>query len=195
MPANHRTAERVGSDSTVMLYGLGPAKSPAIVIDESFGGLGVATPLKLGVEQTGTEISVDMTGVQNKAVVRHVSMLPSGCRLGLEWKAQAVSRCLRDLLKAEQTSVEHQQLARILPGGLSMMWKLCEAERWTHLLNSADRLRKEAAACQVHELSAPIERFQSKVREAADAQDSTEARQLVELELNRLIETCLELIT
>lgn len=192
---NSRTAERVASNSTVMIHGLPTGTVPAIVIDESFGGLGVAAPIQFEAGQAAdVELTIDMDGVRNTAIVRHVSALPSGCRLGLEWKAQAVSRCLRDLLKAEKSSQNHQQLVRILPGGLSMMWKLYEAERWPQLLNSADRLRKEAAACSVNELSAPIERFHTKVGEAVDSA-SPDAGQLIEAELNKLIWKCIEVIS
>ena len=177
-----------------MISGLSSSEEiPAIVLNESFGGLGVAAPVKIEPgREIDVELCVEMGGIRNVAFVRHASSLPSGCRLGLEWKAQAVSRCLRDLLRAEKASKKHHQLVRILPGGLSVMWKLCEAERWEQLIDSADRLRKEGAACQVHELSAPIERFQSKVRNAIE---TSTANEVVEDELNRLIKKCIEVIS
>ena len=195
--SNQRTTGRVSSSTaTVMIHGLSKEAIPAIVLDESFGGLGVAAPLHF---DSGTEVdielSVEMGGIRSVALVRHCTALPSGCRLGLEWKAQALSRCLRDLLAVGSSAQKHQSLVRILPGGLSVMWKLFEAGKWAHLVDSADRLRKEAAACRVNELSAPIEQFQAGVLAAIDANDSENASIAIKTELNKLITKCIETIS
>ena len=194
---NNRSTERVPPRTqTVILHGLVDGPVPAIVIDESFGGLGVAAPVHLNTgSEVDIELCVEMGGIRSNAIVRHSVGLPSGCRLGLEWKAQALSRCLRDLLSVESTSGKLQPLVRILPGGLSVMWKLFEAQRFSQLLHSADRLRKEAAACGVTELSGPIEKFQCGVREVLDGDRANEASDTVEQELNELIRKCIETIS
>ena len=74
------------------------------------------------------------------------------------------------------------------------MWKLFEADRWEHVLASADRLRKESAACNVNELSVPIEQFQSAIRDKLDDQ-SANTKEVVRSELDRLILKCVELFS
>lgn len=194
---NNRSTERVQPRTqTVVLHGLVEGPVPAIVIDESFGGLGVAAPVHLNTgSEVDIELCVEMGGIRSNAIVRHSVALPSGCRLGIEWKAQALSRCLRDLLSVESTSEKLQPLVRILPGGLSVMWKLFEAQRFSQLLHSADRLRKEAAACGVTELSGPIEKFQCSVREVLDGNNDDDASDIIEQELNTLIRKCIDTIT
>ena len=191
---NRNTNRMPPSQSSVLLHGLREGPVPAAVIDESFGGIGVAAPVKLneGIG-IGIELTVQMDTVQSSAIVRHVVELPSGCRLGLEWKAQALSRCLRNLLVAKKTAHRYQPLVRILPGGLSLMWKLLEAGRWQHLVDGSDRLRKEAAACGVTEMSGPIDRFQKAIREAIDIR-SGDVAAIAETELNSLIDRCVDTI-
>jgi hypothetical protein len=193
---NHRSSDRVSpSKSTVALHGLRPEPVPAIVIDESFGGIGVAAPFRIEPgREIDIELSVEMGGIRSTALVRYATKLPSGCRLGLEWKAQALSRGLRDLLTTDTSSKENLQLVRILPGGLSVMWKLFESQRWEQLLASADRLRKEAAACRAQSLSEPIDRFQHGIREAMEAEEGVDANSAIENELNTLISKCIETI-
>lgn len=193
---NQRKTERVPPEQpNLMIFGLGPHPIPAVVLDESFGGLGIAAPVKI---EAGAEIDIKMSdgmgGIRTVALVRHAKPLPSGTRVGLEWKAMALSRCLRDLLSAQKTSKKHQSLSRILPGGLSVMWKLFEGGRWEHLIDGADRLRKESAACNVQELSAPIERFQATVRDAMK-DESKDPREAVRLALDGLILKCVQTIS
>ena len=164
------------------------------MLDESFGGIGIAMPTFVEI---GTEVDIEVAGLRSWAIVRNVKLLPSGCRLGLEWKAQALSRRLRELISCgEQLSDledELQRLARILPGGLSMLWKLFEAGRWPQLVQSAERLKKEAAICNVTELTAPIERLQECLRGpiAAEAGDDID-RGAIQDAVNRLIDKCVE---
>lgn len=193
---NQRKTERVPPEQpNLMIFGMGPHPIPAVVLDESFGGLGIAAPIKI---EAGAEIDVKMSdqmgGIRTVALVRHAKPLPSGTRAGLEWKAMALSRCLRDLLNAQKSSKKHKSLSRILPGGLSVMWKLFEGGRWEHLLDGADRLRKEAAACDVQELSAPIERFQKSVRSAVD-DEANDTREAVRKSLDSLILKCVQTIS
>lgn len=193
---NLRSSDRVGLDaSTVVLIGLDDEPVPAVVIDESFGGIGVAAPIKIQAgSQLGMELTVETGALRSVALIRHTTALPSGCRLGLEWKALALSRGLRELLNLGQSSTTNQQLIRILPGGLSVMWKLYEAKRWEHLLASADRLRKEAAACHVHSLSKPIDNFQDAIRHSMTDQSAEDVEDVVQRELTQLIATCVEVV-
>jgi len=173
------------------VHGLTPEPVLAAVIDESFGGLGIAVPVKLQPGQgVDVELTIEYGGVSCVALVRHVAVLPSGARLGLEWKAQALSRCLRELLKVE-TQV-NQELGRVLPGGLSMMWKLFEAERWEFLLDNSDRLRREVSSCGVHELTQLITQFQTVVQAMID--NPSEDKLPVEDALNSLISQCIKVI-
>lgn len=177
----------------VRLYGLRASPVPAVVLDESFGGLGIAAPIDFlePASEIDVELAFDSGVVRSLAVVRHAAALPSGCRLGIEWKAQALSRKLRDLIDVPpHGALQPHPLARILPGGLSMMWKLFEAGRWQHLIDSGERLKKETAAAQVITLLGPIEQFQQAVAlhtDSAGEVDVPEIRRALEL----LIERCI----
>ena len=193
---NQRGTERVPpAQSVVTISGQGLAEPIEVsVLDESFGGLGILVPaeVKLGKE-VDVELSKAMGGVRSVALVRHIRPSANGDRIGLEWKALALSRCLRDLLQAQQSSDKHKSLARLLPGGLSVMWKLYEGGRWEQTLQSAQRLKKEAAGCQVHDLSEPIEQFDKAVRAAMDSGEKP--KETVRLELDRLILRCIRVIS
>ena len=199
---NSRTANRMSpTKDTALVHGLTSSPVPAAVIDESFGGLGIAVPLKLTGEEAVSELAdrelnIEYGGVSCVAVIRHVATMESGCRLGLEWKAQSLSRCLRDLLKL-QPNGGGEDLARILPGGLSMMWKLYEASRWHFLLDNTDRLRRQVASCGVTNLLEPIDLFQQTVLEVADAGgEMAEAKKdKVKTGLDDLIRQCIAAVS
>ena len=190
---NVRTSDRMNpTRDKATVHGLIAEPVLAAVIDESFGGLGIAVPVKLQPGQgVDVELMIDYGGVSCVALVRHVAILPSGARLGLEWKAQALSRCLRELLKVD-TQI-NQELGRILPGGLSMMWKLFEAERWEFLLDNADRLRREVSSCGVHDLTQKIQEFQAVVQNEIDNPSAGDKSE-VEKALNSLISQCIKVV-
>lgn len=193
---NQRATGRVQPNKPrVRIHGLQEQSVPAVVLDESFGGLGIAAPVSRIEEgaELDVELSIDSSGVRSLAVVRHQASLPSGSRLGIEWKAQALSRQLRDLLIADSRDANHS-LARILPGGLSTMWKLFEASRWQHLIASADRLKKESAAAQTTSLLRPIEQFQLAVHQHLGHEADAAAVSAVRAELDELIEQCIAAI-
>lgn len=186
------------TQNDALLHGLLPTAVPVAVIDESFGGIGVAVPLKLASEDSaerlsGREITVEYTGVSNTAVIRHVARLEAGCRLGLEWKAQALSRYLRDLLKLQPNVGE--ELTRFLPGGLSMMWKLYEAERWFVMRENADRLLRQIGTVKIDALIEPIERFRDAIRVACERAETQSPAQDVRQALDCLIQECIEVIS
>lgn len=198
---NSRVANRMSpTKDSALVHGLTATPVPAAVIDESFGGIGIAVPLKLVGDDSvrelaERELTVEYGGVSCVAVIRHVAPMQTGCRLGLEWKAQALSRCLRDLLKLQPDVGE--ELTRILPGGLSMMWKLYEASRWHFLLDSTDRLRRQVSSCKVSELNEPIEHFQQIIREVSGLGESTTdaAKEQVKAGLNNLIRQCIAAVS
>ena len=64
----------------------------------------------------------------------------------------------------------------MLPGGLSMMWKLFEAGRYHHLVDSAERLKKEAITADASELTTPIGRFQDRVTEVTESKATREVK-------------------
>lgn len=187
-----RSSDRVvPHHATVKISGLDSAPVTAIVLDESFGGIGVAAPVRI---EPGTEIevelSIEMGGIRSLALVRHAKPLPSGCRLGLEWKARSLSRHIRDLLSADEENLRNNRLLRILPGGITVMWRLFEAERWLHLIVAADRLRQEAAACQCPELRPAIDAFQKQVNEAMDLNDDEQITATVRRAMDVMIREC-----
>lgn len=195
---NSRTANRMHpTTDTAVVHGLTEKPILAAVIDESFGGIGIAVPLKLEPDQgIDIELTVEYGGVSCVALVRHVAALPSGCRLGLEWKAQALSRCLRDLLKIQPE--ENVDLLRVLPGGLSMMWKIYESGRWCVLIDCAGRLRRQVGATDAIDLDIgkPIDQFCERVQEVADSDhDDVIAKQMVCAALNDLIKRCINAIS
>jgi len=193
---NKRSNERIASDrGTVKIFGLGEGTLNAAVLDESFGGIGIATPfhIKPGTE-LDVELSVELGGIRNIALVRHAIALPSGCRIGLEWRASALSRHFRELLSADESNEVNNRLSRILPGGLSVMWKLFEARRWLHLLVAADRLRKEAAACHCYGLGTPVDHFQNIVRESMELSNHDEISDIARDALETLIRECVRAV-
>lgn len=188
---HRRLTNRIGpSVDTAIVHGLTPEPLPAAVLDESFGGLGLAIPFQCDPKsQLNMELVVEIDGVKSTSLIRHVVQLPSGCRIGVEWKAQAVSRCFHQLAQLSEKAAS-DPLNRILPGGLSFMWKLFEAGKFQHMLQSADRLRREVAACNAPALTAPIERFQTQVSSVVDTHSTEDIRLVAKRELNLLIEEC-----
>ena len=196
---NSRHGNRMSpTHDNAMVHGLTPTPIPVAVIDESFGGIGIAVPLKLTgddarKELTGRELTVEYSGVSCTAVIRHVKSMQSGCRLGLEWKAQALSRCLRDLLKLQPNVGE--ELSRILPGGLSMMWKMYEAGRWHVMAENASRLLRQIAAYDIDTLVQPIELFSATLERVCAAPDDESSKETVHDALNELIQECIRVIS
>ena len=189
-----RTADRIPPSQTkVAIYGLGDQPSPAAVLDESFAGLGVAVPIHMAssTQFVGMQVVIDYNGVRSWGEVRHASALPSGCRLGIEWKAEALSRSLRQLM-VSKTSWANHALARILPSGLSNMWKLFEANEWDRLMQASERLRKESFGCDLVPLTDVIDEFRTNVNEALLTNDSVAGK--VELALNNLILGCMHAV-
>ena len=192
-PDNQRLTNRIGpSVDTATVHGLTPEPLPAAVLDESFGGLGLAIPFQCDPKsQLNVAVMIEIDEVKTTALIRHVVPLPSGSRIGIEWKAQAVSRCFHQLAQLSDKAAS-DPLNQILPGGLSFMWKLFESGKFHHMLQSADRLRREAVACNAPALTAPIERFQSQVGSIVDTHSEADIRDLAQRELNLLIEKCVE---
>ena len=187
-----RASERLmPTQATVVVSGKEMQPVQARLLDESFGGIGVLVPPGISLSgEVDVELSQAQGGIRCVAFVRNIRPTDEGGRVGLEWKAQALSRGLRRLLQADKSSQRHKSLGRILPGGLSVMWKLYEDGKWQHIIDSADRLRKEAAACEVHELREPIDAFQSRLRTEIESAGE-EMNKIVRLELDRLIATCI----
>ena len=180
--------------SQITINGLGNGAITAVVIDESFGGIGVLAPVQIAV---GTEVdctlSPEQGGIRAIAYVRNMTPQSEGARIGLEWKAQAISRNLRVLLTAKGVPDHLRSLVRVLPGGISIMWKFFEAEEWQQLLVSANRLGKESAACYVHALIEPIDEFREVLRHAI-GNELPDIKERVEAALTKLINECIEVI-
>ena len=191
---NARSSGRVEpTRNQAIVHGLTAEPVTANVIDESFGGIGIEIPVKLNQgDDVDIAVNVEYGGVTCIALVRHISAMDDGTKMGLEWKAQALSRCLREILSAD-TQV-NRDLTRILPGGLSMMWKLFEARRWEFLLDSADRLRREVASAGIQELSQPITEFQEAVQSVIDVPSAESSNQVCNA-LNGLIGHCVRLVS
>ncbi len=192
---NKRQMGRVpAKPSQITINGLGNGAVTAVVLDESFGGLGVLSPVAIAV---GTEVDCTLApeqgGIRAIAYVRNMTPQSEGARVGLEWKAQALSRNLRVLLTANDVPDHLRSLVRVLPGGISIMWKFFEAEEWQQLLVSANRLGKESAACYVHALIEPIEEFQEVLRHAI-GNELPDIKGRVETALTKLINQCIDVI-
>ena len=196
-----RNANRLDpTKDTAIVHDLLKRPVTAVVVDESFGGIGIAVPIKLSSDAdkqhlVDREITVEYGGVKCVAVVRHVARMVSGCRLGLEWKAQALSRVLRDLLSVKADS--NQELVRVLPGGLSLMWKLYEAGHWPMLKENAARLRKQVRNCGADQLLESIEEFFVTVSQVAQdaSMDAQEAKDQIHAALNQMISECIAVIS
>ena len=193
MRATHRVAP---SQPTVTIFGNGIKPIQVRLLDESFGGIGVLVPhhATLGKE-VDVELSQALGGIRSVALVRNIQPTDDGNRVGLEWKALALSRYLNDVLQAGKVSRKHGSLGRILPGGLSVMWKLYEGGRWEHILESADRLGEEATEGNIPELSNSITDFKREVKSAIATKDSNLIREKVRVELDKLILKCIRVIS
>lgn len=185
------------TQQTALIHGLTPTPTLAAVIDESFGGIGIAVPLKLAPDAgkrdwEDLKLTVEYAGVTCSAVIRHVEMIESGCRLGLEWKAQALSRCLRDLLDLLPNA--DQDLRQMLPGGLSMMWKLYEAERWDVMHESAGRLLRQISKSDNAEFVEAIVQFKQVMQETSESLTTTKEspKERVHTALDILVCDCLQ---
>lgn len=191
--ATHRVAP---SQPTVTIFGNGIKPIQVQLLDESFGGIGVlvAEHVKLGKE-VDVELSQALGGIRSVALVRNIQPSTDGNRVGLEWKALALSRYINDVLQAGKTSNKHRSLSRILPGGLSVMWKLYEGGRWEHILESADRLGEEATEGSVAELTPAISEFKRQVSDALATKDANLIREKVRVELDKLILKCIRVIS
>lgn len=199
--ANQRATARVSPnvDTYVTLFGREIEPLNVQLIDESFGGIGVLVPshIKLGKE-VDIELSQALGGIRSVALVRHIRETESGNRVGLEWKALALSRYLRDVLHVGERSTRHRSLCRILPGGLSVMWKLYEGGRWPNLIDSADRLREEAANCHLQELCSSIDEFKQGILAAIQSQATDrklDISEVIRAELDTLILKCIQAIS
>lgn len=192
---NRRQLGRVPArPSHVTINGLANGTVTAVVLDESFGGIGVLSPVEVPVgSEVDCTLSSEQGGIRAVAYVRNVTPQSEGARIGLEWKAQALSRNLRLLLSAKDVPDRLQALVRVLPGGISIMWKLFEAQEWQQLLFSSERLRKESAACYVHSLIEPIEEFQEVLRQSIE-KELPDIKKRVETALTKLINQCIDLI-
>jgi hypothetical protein len=193
MRATHRVAP---SQPTVTIFGNGIKPIQVRLLDESFGGIGVLVPdhVTLGKE-VDVELSQALGGIRSVALVRNIQPTNDGSRVGLEWKALALSRYLNDVLQAGKVSRKHGSLSRILPGGLSVMWKLYEGGRWEHILDSADRLGEEAQEGNASELLGSIADFKSEVSSAIETKNNNQIREKVRLALDKLILKCIRVIS
>lgn len=194
------TARVAPSENTfVTLFGREIEPIKVRLLDESFGGIGVLVPshITLGKE-VDIELSQALGGIRSVALVRHIRETEDGNRVGLEWKALALSRYLRDVLYVGESSKRHRSLCRILPGGLSVMWKLYEGGRWPNLIDSADRLRAEAANCRLEELCLSIDEFKRGIFAAIQSQatrQKADISETVRAELDSLILKCIQAIS
>lgn len=187
---NSRSSSRLApTDAEVVIHGIANEPIQAVVTDESFGGVGVQVSMKVSL-QKNVEITVVYGGVESVCLVRHlVPTDDGGTRLGLEWKAQALSRCLRQYL--EPDAKKKRELSGILPAGFSMMWKLQEAQRWPLLLSSVERLRREVSVTNYEGLEEPIAKFKEIVKLAIENRVNAS---VVRDELNLLIRECVRII-
>lgn len=164
---DQRNFERVqpeNSEATVWLeYGESLTVS---VLNEGFGGVGVHSRIYV---DTGEELEIDYSGVRVWAMVRHASPADEAYHLGLEWKAEGVARRLRNTIEqAAWDGIFLNSFVRMLPGGLSMMWKLFERGKWTQLSGFLERMRREAALCGVDGLTDSAMRLQSEIDATLD---------------------------
>lgn len=182
---DRRSSERfAAAKQTAIIYGLAKESVIGLVVNESFGGIAIKVPGLTTIQQPGAELLIDKQGVKTYAVLRHIE----NEELGLEWKAQAIANAFR----RDSTSESHRPLADIMPGGLSLMWKLYESRRFEQLGESADRLRRESAACGVLALSEPISEFQNEVRDAINQGD--DCGLAIRDALDQLISACEEAV-
>ena len=168
---------------------------PGVVLDESFGGLGLmfTERVRLNVDEN---IQIAHNGVRAWAVVRHIAVSNVlTCRVGLEWKAAALSRraraaMSRGALQPTNDSREAKRRARFLsliPGGVNVLWKLFDAGNWPALVNSLERLRRESSACAIEELNVLAGEVESLIEGNANSQHIRPA-------LDALVEYCLHLV-
>jgi hypothetical protein len=149
---NQRRGERfTGTGGRVMLQTDDGRRFNGVVVNESFGGVGIVFDEPLPV-QNPSEIDVAYHGVPTKAIVRHVTAFSKGgCMIGVHWKASAIAEQSEALVKlCERRDLQiPDTLARfieLLPGGVQLMLRLHENQRWVELSEAIDRLAQDAAA-------------------------------------------------
>lgn len=162
---------------------------PALVIDESEGGLGIAIPRRMSMIDLplGTKLLVDFGNAQRVAVVRHLQPLTWGSQLGIEWKFHELSRRVSEILTAAPR--KHCELARILPKGIGTMWVYLETRQWGQLVASAERLRNDPVARDVPEFQQCVGEFQRQVQAIVSEAGSTDLiESSVELAMHDLVQ-------
>ena len=79
-------------------------------------------------------------------------------------------------------------MARILPSGLSKMWRLFEAGNWIRLMDTAEKLRRESVVDRLVGLNEIIDEFLATVELATHStEDETTISSGVEVALNEFI--------
>ena len=125
-----------------------------IVVNESFGGVGIVFSEDLQLERA-REIEVAYHGTPAMAIVRHVTAFSrGGCMVGLHWKSSATQKRVAELteLNNRRELSLPDRLSRfieLLPGGVQLLWSLHASGRWTELAEAVNRLSQDANAARV----------------------------------------------
>ena len=153
--ADLRRNERfTGTGGKVTLETNDGQRFTGIVVNESFGGAGIVFENDVPVTQR-SEIEVTYHGVPASAIVRHVSAFAKGgCMIGVHWKASVIAeqtRELKELCERRDLQLPDPLLRFIdlIPGGVQLMMRLHENERWAELSEAIDRLAGDAAAAGI----------------------------------------------
>ena len=153
-----------------------------------FGGIGLSFDTKVPFHP-GQELEVHHNGVRVFGIVRHFSVSDNGCsRVGLEWNAFNLAQTARKRIALSGKEDVLHPFRECLPSGFYMMWKLLENENWIELAETANRLKKLAAKCEVPTLC-------SFVRELQEAAQSAAPRETSVVALHAMVQECLRLAT
>lgn len=189
--ASRRRYTRVSRDaSDVAVIAAKGAHVCGSVVEESFGGIGLLFKEHPNLVE-GQIIRFVYSGVEASAVIRHVRHDDArSYRVGIEWVAEGLAREIREkcALRSQPTQDKRlEALLQILPGGVSMMWKLHEAEKWNELEAATDRLRREALRCRAERIIQATDAFP-----AALLQENR--KQAAALAIFSLVRECLALV-
>ena len=178
---NQRRNERfTGTGGSVTFQTNDGQRYTGIVVNESFGGAGIVFEEELPVTHHA-EIEMTYHGVPASAVVRHVSAFAKGgCMIGVHWKASVIAeqtRELKELCDRRDLQLPDPLLRFIdlIPGGVHLMLRLNENERWAELSEAVDRLASDAAAAGINGTDECLTVLTQLLEDAPDQQELRKA--------------------
>lgn len=205
--ANRRKWMRFPSDAReVAVMHSNGTQLKGVVVDESFGGVGLLVESSIAVD-VGVELKIVIDGAILPSIVRNVTRKADGsCRIGLQWPKterkgtstrtrNSASRSAASPEATENPAVENhtenpaarQAFLAEIPSGVFKLSTFFEAGNWGSLRKSLERLAVQSEQQGAPELAAPIAQILKGLDLRSDRNSLAQSFDL-------LIESCLMLV-